>query len=265
MTTQTQTQVIDPGQVAAATAGQQVQQLIVPQEDWPAYVEYIKQRHPDVQATVTPITAEQVKANVEAGTAVQLPPQAGVMLKNLAYGFDPKKMGSITPPPNYYSSSKEESKPQAPTGAQPQQTTTTATAAGGNTFAGQAVKYDPEQAGIPGVIKGLSKMLMNYAQEEMKMENQNNNNAQAAQGQVQQAAAGIQMPQVSWGSIAKGAGLAGGGILLGRYVFGKNPAPAETGEALMSAAKTLGDADPKAIAGAVGSIAKGLMGKVFGV
>jgi hypothetical protein len=33
----------------------------------------------------------------------------------------------------------------------------------------------------------------------------------------------------------------------------------------MSAAKTLGDADPKAIAGAFGSIAKGVIGKVFGV
>jgi len=262
MTTQTQTQVIDPGQVAAATAGQQVQQLIVPQEDWPAYVEYIKQRHPDVQATVTPITDEQAKANVEAGTAVQMPPQAtGVLLKNLAYGFDPNKMGPIKPPPNYYSSSKDDGKKEVAPQSQP---TVVETGTASGKLADQAVKYDPEQAGIPGVIKGLSKMLMNYAQEEMKMENQNNNNAQA-QGQVQQAAAGIQMPQVSWGSIAKGAGLAGGGILLGRYVFGKNPAPAETGEALMSAAKTLGDADPKAIAGAVGSIAKGLMGKVFGV
>ena len=96
------------------------------------------------------------------------------------------------------------------------------------------------------------------------MEN-NNNNAVQAQQQGMLAQLQAQAESISWSRVAKGVGLVGGGVVIGKFAFGGKSANPQTAEALLSAAETMSKADPKAIANALGTISKTAISKIFSI
>ena len=124
---------------------------------------------------------------------------------------------------------------------------------------------------VPEFLGNLAKQLKEFAQNgngailkgEINMEN-NQNQVATQQQDSMFAALQAQAENVSWGRIAKGVGLVGGGVVIGKLAFGGKGNP-EAATALMNAAETMSKADPKAIAGAVGTLAKTGLTKIFGI
>ena len=222
---QQQAQSVQQPQQAAATAGQParppIQEIIVPGEDWQAYMDFIKNKYPFMHVQASQISDIQAAQHVADGKALQVTKRN---LTDHAAAFDTKDMlHAITVP----------------------------------------------EGTVPQLVEGLAKQLGEFASNHAmtKEENKMENNAQAQAVQAQQMGMFEQMKaqaeNISWGRVAKGVGLVGGGVVIGKLAFGKgNP---EAAEALMSAAETIGKADPKAIANALGTIGKGVVSKLFSI
>ena len=215
---------------AAATAGQQIQQVIVPEEDWESYAKFIQSKYPFMHVTAERIDDVTAAKNVEAGKAIQITKK-----KLFAGNGEGTEQGTAA------------------------------------FNAGNLINVPDGQ--VPEFLGNLAKQLGEFATEKsanVKTEGdnimENNNNAQVqAQQQGMLAQLQAQAENVSWGRVAKGIGLVGGGVVIGKLAFGSKGGTPQAAEALMSAAETMSKADPKAIANAFGTLAKNGLTKIFGI